>query len=329
MDRHRVLLGFASAIACVSAAGCSGVAQPARNEDLARQNAPVPACIMPMPVRANSQGTLKRLRDLQYWELVFPSYDATNRKLPQDALACTGQAVFKDPIFDGGTSDRGWPRTIEENDVLLGSGGDRLKVAWLRTHTFQDGSTGGAIALVRSQEEFAEAYAIGAYRSKTPKPYLMMERIGPEVAVTAQDDECLAERKGACETRMLVFLPRNGFLKPVASFALKKRDFVNASEPGATGRIEYRLTASPRFTDEGIRLYEQVLAIDEGNRELRRAEVERVFKVQGRELVESEGSLWPRVFPRKDQAPAPGRPAAKVTLFESKEAARAAKEAIE
>jgi hypothetical protein len=40
-------------------------------------------------------------------------------------------------------------------------------------------------------------------------------------------------------------------------------------------------------------------------------------------------ALAARLFPRKDQAPAPGRPAAKVTLFESKEAARAAKEALE
>lgn len=302
--------------------GCSSVAQPARNEDVARQNAPVPACIMPMPVRATSKGTLKRLRELQYWELVYPTYDANTRKLPEDALACTGQAVLKDPILEGGTSDRGWPRTIEETDVLLGSGGDRLKVVWLRTHTFKDGSTGGAMALVRSQEEFAEAYAIGAYRSRTAKPYLMLERIGPDVAVTAQDDHCLEEKKGPCETRMSVYLPRNGVLKPLASFAIKKRDFAGASEPGSTGRIEYRLTASPSFTSEGIKLYEQVLAVDEGGRELRRAEVERAYVLEGRTLRESEGSLWPRIFPSPEAGGARG---AKITLMPSKDAARTAK----
>lgn len=305
-----------------SSTGCSSVAQPARNEDVSRQNAPVPACIMPMPVRATSKGTLKRLRDLQYWELVYPTYDANTRKLPEDALACTGQAVLKDPILEGGTSDRGWPRTIEETDVHLGSGGDRLKVVWLRTHSFKDGSTGGAIALVRSQEDFAEAYAIGAYRSLTAKPYLMLERIGPDVAVTAQDDHCLQEKKGACETRMTVYLPRNGALKPLATFPIKKRDFAAASEPGSTGRIEYRLTASPTFSPDGVKLYEQVVAVDEGGRELRRAEVERAYKLEGRTLRETEGSLWPRVFPNAEAGGARG---AKITLMPSKDAARTAK----
>ncbi|MFO0672244.1 MAG: hypothetical protein U0235_21895 [Polyangiaceae bacterium] len=320
-------LSFSLVAGVLALAGCGSVAQPARNEDVSRQNAPVPACIMPMPVRPTSKGTLKRLRDLQYWELVFPTYDATNQKLPQDALACTGQNVFKEPLFEGGDSDRGWPRKIEESDVLLGSGGDRLKVAWFRTHTFKDGATAGAIALVRSQEEYAEAYAIGALRSVSPKPYLMMERMGPEVAVTAQDDVCLEEKKGPCETRMTVYLPRNGVLKPVASFATKKRDFVMASEPGSTGRIEYRLTAAPKFTEEGIRLYEQVLAVDEGSRELRRAEVERVYKLENRVLTESEGSLWPRVFPRKEGKDGKGGGAAapKITWMPDKETARTAK----
>jgi hypothetical protein len=316
------ILGASAFALSVASIGCSSVAQPARNEDVSRQNAPVPACIMPMPVRAQSQGTLKRLRDLQYWELVFPTYDATARKLPEHALACTGQNVLDDPVLEGGVSDRGWPRTIEENDVLLGSGGDRLKVVWLRTHSFKDGSTGGAIALVRSQREYAEAYAIGAYRSTTPKPYLMIERLGPDVAVTAQDDQCLVEKKGPCETRMTVFLPRNGALKSLASFAIKKRDFAPASEPGSTGRIEYRLTAAPSFGPEGIKLYEQVTAIDEGGRELRRAEVERTYKLEDRALHESEGSLWPRVFPSQDGA---GAPRAKITLMPSKDAARTAK----
>jgi hypothetical protein len=308
--------------------GCSSVAQPARNEDVARQNAPVPACIMPMPVRAHSAGTLKRLRDLQYWELVFPTYDAVNQRLPEGAVACTGVPVLRDRILEGGTSDRGWPRPIQENDALLGSGGDRLKVVFLRTHSFPDKSTGGAIALVRSQQEYAEAYAVGAYRSSVAKPVMMMERMGPEVAVTAQDDNCLAVQKGPCETRMTVFIPRNGVLKPIAAFALKKRDYVEASEPGSySGKIEYRLTASPKFSEEGIKLYEQVLAIDEGGRELRRAEIERMYKIDGREFKESEPSLWPRVFPRKE-APAAAKPASQITLM-TKEEARAAKAELE
>lgn len=333
MDRKGIVRGVAAAghftlaslavLAPAALVGCSSVAQPARNEDISRQNAPVPACIMPMPVRAVSKGTLKRLRDLQYWELAFPTYDANTRKLPEDALACTGQNVLKDPVLAGGTSDRGWPRTIEENDALMGSGGDRLKVVWYRTHSFEDGGKGGAIALVRSQQEYAEAYAIGAYRSRTEKPYLMLERIGPDVAVTAQDDHCLQEKTGPCETKMTVFLPRNGVLKQAAAFPLKKRDFVVASEPGSTGRIEYRLTASPKFTEEGITLYEQVVAVDEGGRELRRAEVERTYKVEGRDLHETEGSLWPRIFPKGDSGGAGA--AAKITVMPSKEAARVAK----
>jgi hypothetical protein len=88
------------------------------------------------------------------------------------------------------------------------------RCAWLPHAFLSDGTTGGAIALVRSQEEFAEAYAIGAYRAKTQKPYLMMERIGPEVAVNRPRRRVPGRKKRRVRDTMIVFMPRNGFLKP-------------------------------------------------------------------------------------------------------------------
>jgi hypothetical protein len=288
------IAGF-SAIFC----GCAEQQKPPRIEDKARQMAPIPACIMRLPPSRGDKAFVRNLRWDQYWELVFPDFDTEKKALPQGAIPCTGRPVFNDPLFNGGDSPKGWPRPVDDEDILFGSGGDRLKIIWMRTHRWSDETEAGPLALVRTQDDYAEVYAIGAYRGRTKKPYFALERMGGEALVTAQDDLCTGNPAGPCENTLTVFIPRGGQLRALTVLSLEQRAFALGGEPGTVGRVEYRLTTSPTFTKDGIKVLEQVKAQDESGRVLRKAELERVFKLQESELVPNEEALWPRIYPKQ------------------------------
>jgi hypothetical protein len=274
--------------------GCATVeGERPRTEDDARQLAPLPACLVQLDSKGAKPGAATRsLREDEIWQLVFPSFDPKTRSLREDARTCTGRAVLREPLLAGGTT----ATPIEEGAIALGGGGDRLKVAWLRSQTFTDGTTGGALALVRSVNGTAEVYAVGAYRGR-PKATLALERRGPEVVAVAQDDGCTGRKSGtACETTTAVFLPRFGQLERVASFAMERVTYASDSEPGVRGRVEYRLASSAQYVDGGIRILEQVLVRDEAGREVRKAELERAYTfAPDGSMVVSEDSLWSRI----------------------------------
>lgn len=296
-----VSVGLSAGVSVASLSACATVEERPRTEDDARQLAPLPACLVQLSARgARAAGASRSLREDEIWTLVYPSFDLKTRTLAEDARACTGRAILRDPILAGGAS----AAPIEEGAIALGGGGDRLKVAWLRSQTFPDGTTGGALALVRSTAATAEVYAVGTYRAR-PKASLTLERIGAEVVVVAHDDGCAGRKNGeACETNAGVFLPRFGTLERVASFALERVTYATDSEPGVRGRIEYRLASSAQYVDGGIRILEQVLVRDEAGREVRRAELERsyTFAPDGT-MVVSDDSLWSRIAKGQKGAP--------------------------
>ena len=263
--------------------------------------APIPACLMALPARSSNanKAFVRNLTELQYWKLVFPSFNEQTNQLPKDAVACTGRTVFDDPLFQGGDSAKGWPRPIEEGDVVFGSGGDRLKILWMRTHQYSDETEAGPLALVRTQADYAELYAVGAYKGTTKKPYFQLERMGTEAVVTAEDDTCVGQDiVSPCDNSLTVYLPRMGQLVALTTLTLEQRAYSLGGEPGAYGRVQYKLTTSPTFVDGGIKVLEQVVATDEGGRELRKAEQHRYFELHDAELVVSAPPLWPKVFPR-------------------------------
>ena len=254
---------------------------------------------MPLPPRRGNKAFVRNLSEEQYWKLAFPAYDDKNNQLPENAMPCTGKGVFDDPLFAGGASDRGWPRPIQEGDILFGSGGDRLKILWFRTHKFPDGTEAGPLALVRTQEDYAELYAIGAYKGSTPKPYFTLERMGPEALVAAEDDTCVGKDVATpCENTETVFLPRMGQLVSLTTLTLEQRAYSLGGEPGSYGRVQYKLVTSPTFSEGAIKVLEQVVATDESGRELRKAEQHRVLELHDTELVQSAPPLWPKVFPK-------------------------------
>jgi hypothetical protein len=285
-------MGFLVPLACAESE------RPPRVEDEARAMAPVPACITLLPARSNATaGTMRNLREEQYWQLVFPSFDVDKRLLPPDALACTGAPVFDDPLFAGGTT-RGTPIPVQDGDIMYGSGGDRLRILWMRTHHWQDGGEAGPIALVRTKDDFAEVYAIGVYRRATAQTTFQAERVGTEFLVSATDDGCQGlPRSTPCETRVTLLLPRFGRLVPLVTIATERRAYASGSEPGVSGQIEYRMTASPQYTDQGVKVFEQVQATDSTGRTLRKTELERLLILHEGKLESSSDSIWARTFP--------------------------------
>ena len=276
--------------------GCAETPDRPRTEDDARQLAPLPACITQLgSASAKKAGASRSLREEQLWPLVYPSYDAKSAKVPEGAHACNGRV----PELAGGHAS-----AIEEGAVLLGGGGDRLKVAWLRSHTYDDGTKGGALALVRSLDGTAEVYAVGSYRAHE-KVLLSIERIGPEIVVAAIDDTCTGRKTGTpCETMVTVFAPRFGVLVKVASIATERVTYATDNEPGIRGRSEYRLTSAITYADGGIKVLEQVLARDEQGREIRKAELERAYTfAPDGSMVVDEDSLWSKVVNK----PAPAK----------------------
>ena len=296
--------------------GCGSPQSRSRLEDQSRRVAPLPACVLHLPARRpGSAGTIRKLREEQIVKLMFPSFDEDKRVLPQNAQTCTGASVFVEPMFREAQLVRrnAWPFIEQEGDVTYGGGGDRLKIVWLRTHTYADGTAAGPLAVIRSGERFAELFAIGAYRSQPDHTRFATVRMGGDYLLTAEDDGCTARKQSAsCQTILSVFLPRKGKFLPVVDVPVERIAYSGRAERGSMGVLEYRLTSVPEFRDDAIKLVEQVRVKDDTGRELRKAEHERVITMDDRgTATATEPSLWDQVIKAdkvEDARPAPRKP---------------------
>jgi hypothetical protein len=248
---------------------------------------------------------MRKLREEQIVKLMFPAFDEEKHSLPQDAQTCTGTSIFADPLLRGAQLVRrnAWPFVEQEGDITYGSGGDRLKIVWLRTHQFGDGSAGGPIAVIRSGQRFAELFAIGAYRGQPEHTRLATARMGREFLLTAENDGCTGHKQGdGCQTTLSVFLPRRGAFAPVVDVPVERVAYSGRAERGSMGALEYHLTSVPEFREDSIRLVEQVRVKDDSGRELRKAEHERLFSVDDKGVgAPAEPSLWDQIV-KSDEA---------------------------
>jgi hypothetical protein len=276
--------------------GCGGLAPRTQPEDQTRRVAPIPACVLHLAPRgAQSAGTVRRLKETEIVKLIFPGFDEESRRLSKDTATCTGAAVLADSVLTGGTPiRRGGSWSEEDGDVLYGAGGDRIKVVWLRVLSFPDGTVGGPLAIVRGTEEFAELFALGAYRGLPDRVSLGTARLGPDLLVTAENDACADRKSGsACESSVSIFLPRLGALRRVVDAPAERIAYSSKGERGTTGDLEYRLTSTPDYRPDGVHLVEQLAVSDEAGVVLRRAERERVFVLNGEGLLTaSVPPLW-------------------------------------
>jgi hypothetical protein len=280
------------------AAGCNETLPRSPTGDLSRRLAPPPACILRLPSRSTQAASTRNIPEEAWWSVVFPNYDARDHALPEHSLTCQGRDVFASSAFDGGSVRGGsWPLKVEDGDIVMGTGVNKIRLLWLRTHTYSDGTSAGPLVLARVLESNVEVYSVGAYRGSTDRTKLKLERMGNEILPSAQSDGCLNRKdKSPCTTDLRVFIPIRGELKSAASIPLERITYSAAGEPGTVGPIEYRLISTPSFEPGGIRLVEQVAALDEQGRDLRKAELERMLRATADGFEASEGSLWERMF---------------------------------
>ncbi|MCL2778308.1 MAG: hypothetical protein FWD73_09915 [Polyangiaceae bacterium] len=291
------LLSCATALtglACL--VGCGAPPERTRIEDQSRRVAPLPACVMHLPARRTASGTARKLLEPEIVKLIFPVFNDKTRSLAQGALACTGATIFDDPIFNGGQIVRhsAWPFVEQEGDLTYGSGADRLKVVWLRTHVFPDGTFAGPIAIYRTSERFAEVFAVGVHRGQPATTSLGVARMGGDVLVTVQQDGCSNRKEGsACQTMLDVLLPRRGALTEFVRVPVERVAYSARGERGSVGVLEYRMTSVTNFGEDSIHLLEQIHVRDDTGRDFRRAEHERLITVDDSgHPTSSEPPLW-------------------------------------
>jgi hypothetical protein len=250
---------------------------------------------------------MRALREDQIWKLVFPSFDLEKHLLPAGSAACTGAALLDDATLRGGAPIRGWSLPRQDGDIDFGSGGDRIKVVWLKLLTWPDGDIGGPIALVRANERFADLFAVGVLRGPPERIKLGTERLGDDIVVTAEQDNCAGRKAGTnCESRLVIMFARRGELSRAADLSSERVEHVTPKDKGSTGILEYRMTTALDYKPDGIHLTEQITVSDEASRPLRKGEVERIFALDdvAGKLSAVEPSLWDRfVAPPVEEKP--------------------------
>lgn len=281
-------------VPCLLGAVSCAEPQKSVNSDMPRRSVPIPACAVALPARPESQlKFMRQLTDQQFWRLVFPTYIEGKTGLTADSLLCTGESPFGAAEFAGGKPVRGWPLQPQPGDLTFGSGPKRIKIVWFKTHAWDDGTTGGVVALVRADEEFAEVFGVGPYKGSGKDSRFSTERLGGTLVVTAVDEGCKGKALSEpCVSWLRVMVPWHGRLVTQASIATERREQVADGEPSAQGLVSYRLTSAPIFEPTRIRILEQVQAVDATERKLRTAEVERQFDFTDGRLIERQPSLW-------------------------------------
>ncbi len=290
----RSLLVVASAAGMVS---CAGAVESSRYEDTARRMAPIPICIRPYAQQYRGGG-VPNLGPGDYWGIVMRNYDPTQGTLDRNAPDCSGRYVLSGQDLGQAEGPRTGLIRATEPDTVFGQAQGGFKIVWLRTHKFVDGTAAGPLALLRPKEQFAEVYGVGLYRGRADKSRFALERLGPDLVVTASDEGCPAARANeSCETALTVFLLTGGRLHPGAKVSLDRVQFGTGAPVGVAGMVQYHLTATPLFDETAFRVSERVSVMDGAQRELRRAELERTFVRRNRtDLVPSANSLWAQVI---------------------------------
>ncbi|MFC1643384.1 hypothetical protein ACFL5O_12010 [Myxococcota bacterium] len=300
-------------------AGCAGAVESSKLEDRARRTVPVPICLKPLERHAGA-GVVSALKPEDYWALVLPAFDAGTNTVDRTSPDCSGRPVFDTPGLSDAEGVRTGAVSVKPDDAVVTPGPDGMRIVWLRTHRFADGTAAGPLALARPREGYAEVYATGFYRGREKDSRFALERMGPRFVVTAGDEGCSgAKRNRACESSFRVMLMSAGRLVSAAQFALDRVDYRSA--PGFSGTVQYRLTATPVFKPHLLRVIEQLVVRDQNQGVIRKSDLERVFRFEpsGR-LVTRSDSLWKQVageslttqtVPAVPQAPAPRKPKVK------------------
>lgn len=283
---------YRSAGVIVCAVFLTSCAEPTQSKsaDPTRALSPVPACVRNLPL-SGGDGYVQQLNEEEYWGLLVPAW-ANHMDDSPEIASCNGVRLMDNPAFADARLD---PASRLEGRITYGGGANRLKIVWLRSHRIGDDAAAGPLALMRVVGNHAEAYGVTAFRGNPDKVRFDLERLGGEVVVTAITDDCTGG-KGDCDTVLQVFRPRAGRLDAIAQIGLQRVRSAKGLEPGVNGMLTVKLVASPEYTAEGIQIIEEFSISDEAGRKVRRAQIERAYLLNGSDVVETDQSLWERMY---------------------------------
>lgn len=277
-----VVLPAATAIVmATSIVSCGAAIETSKVEDLARHEVPVAICLKEAPSAGG--GVMAALRPADYWDLVLPGYDPQRLVLDTTAADCAGRPLFASAKLNAKDVIGAKDEQVHVADVA-----GNFKVVWLKTHAFQDGDATGPLALVRSLDGRSEVYAIGVFRGPAKATRFDLQRIGPDLLITADDGGCSSVKGKPCVTSMNVLLMRMGRLLDAARFATHGVSFSGAEN----APIEHRFSATPDFGADGLVLSEQMVAEDPTKPVVQRSTLKRFFKLdEGGKLITEQPSL--------------------------------------
>lgn len=263
-----------------------------KSADPTRALAPIPVCVKHLPRRASSDFA-RQIPEADYFGLVIPAFENDFARPTSSTAACNGDRVFEANAF----ADAEFVSSAKERGSLTyGGGANRLRILWLRTHR-KGAHEVGPLALVRIQEDHAEVYGVGSYEGDPEKSRFGIERIGGELVVTATSDDCAGTNATKdCDSRLSIFFPTAGRLVPLAEVWLERVRFASGLEPGTQGLSRFRLSSSPSFQKDGVHVVEEIQVTDSAGRKLRRAELERLYRLDGSGLKPAAESLWVRMY---------------------------------
>ncbi|NUP11507.1 MAG: hypothetical protein HOW73_36135 [Polyangiaceae bacterium] len=294
-------------LAATALAGCPDPLQNQVRQVEIRYVTPVSVCrskLAPVGDPSRAGSVVRDLDPGQWLEILVPGYiDGNDEGLEALAVDCTGNYVFANESLKGGASDRGWPRHVDPDEMVVNSGPNGMRVFWLRGLKFDNGDEGGPIALARAYGDNAEIYAAGSFRGPKDTRF-STARIGNETIVVAESKDCDPETQ-TCRKRGHFFLPRRGRLLESAVIDLDRTQ----SMPSVSARglyAQYHLSTDVTYQKDGILLLEQVsvrIAKTEvpdldSDRELRKVEFSRFLKIERDTLFSSNEPLWERVVGR-------------------------------
>jgi len=266
---------------CVT--GCAGSPFSSKTEDEARLLVPVPICLQRLPRRASASNVVA-LSSPEYWSMLLPSFDSGASTIDLSRPDCSGRLTLAGGAA-GATSV-----AIRVDQMVLGSGSDGFKIAWLPVWS-SDTKRSGLLALLRQRKDFLEVYALGVHPAVTSDVRFALERMGPALVVTALEERCSGEGDGRlCDAACTVYLMRSGQLQAQARFPVDHTVKVPAT--AAAGSSEYRFSASADYRPNGVVLTEQLSVREKGRGEVRSVELERTLRLQDGHLVPSTESLW-------------------------------------
>ncbi|MDC0711155.1 hypothetical protein POL68_21985 [Stigmatella sp. ncwal1] len=250
-----------------------------------------------------------------WFALILHGFDRKQGTAARPTLDCSGSpVVWNEPAADE-CSEAG-PEVIPlppaerltEEDLVMETIQADVRLVWVIARRFSNGEALGPIGLVERTDKGIIVRALGSLRSFPQQAKLRLERSGEVDVLVAEGDQCTEEEPIVCHRFARLLPMRNGrfFAEAVTSeagrclgpawFPLGREQLMEVSG-GLQRKMEQSSTL--KFTSEGILLNEMVSMHDIDPkrpsmppRAYRRAQAERVLRVEGNRLVGTESSLW-------------------------------------